>query len=176
MHITILHNRDHELLELRRRRSVAGQGDRHPDRSPAGAAHHAGGGADRRPSRAVAVDAVAAPAAAGELSPAEQAAGWRTPDGCATCRPAINYYLISTWPKETRDDPQSRLVNERSHANIQKDGTYSVIPAMPAGEVTPEQLLVFESEVGRWCDPVDDTCKAPSTAWQNFPTLVSASP
>ena len=31
----------------------------------------------------------------------------------ATCRPAINYYLISTWPKEARDDPQSRYINER---------------------------------------------------------------
>ncbi|MGZ5181539.1 MAG: nitrite reductase large subunit NirB, partial [Ramlibacter sp.] len=53
---------------------------------------------------------------------------WRTPNGCATCRPAINYYLLSTWPKEAKDDPQSRYINERSHANIQKDGTYSVVP------------------------------------------------
>ena len=49
---------------------------------------------------------------------------WRTPDGCATCRPALNYYLISTWPGEAKDNPQSRLINERAHANIQKDGTY----------------------------------------------------
>ncbi|MFM1909294.1 MAG: hypothetical protein RLZZ591_2971, partial [Pseudomonadota bacterium] len=55
---------------------------------------------------------------------------WQTPNGCASCRPAVNYYLISTWPKEARDDPQSRFINERSHANIQKDGTYSVIPRM----------------------------------------------
>ena len=53
--------------------------------------------------------------------------GWRTPNGCASCRPAINYYLISTWPKEAKDDPQSRFINERVHANIQKDGTYSVV-------------------------------------------------
>ncbi|TMU81078.1 NAD(P)/FAD-dependent oxidoreductase, partial [Bacillus sp. BHET2] len=51
---------------------------------------------------------------------------WKTPNGCPTCRPAVNYYLISTWPKEAKDDPQSRAINERSHANIQKDGTYSV--------------------------------------------------
>ncbi|HRO55108.1 MAG TPA: FAD-dependent oxidoreductase, partial [Alicycliphilus sp.] len=43
---------------------------------------------------------------------------WKTPDGCPSCRPAINYYLISTWPKEALDDPQSRAINERSHANI----------------------------------------------------------
>jgi nitrite reductase (NADH) large subunit len=66
--------------------------------------------------------------------------GWRTPNGCASCRPAINYYLISTWPKEARDDPQSRFVNERSHANIQKDGTYSVVPRMWGGHTTPDEL------------------------------------
>ena len=43
---------------------------------------------------------------------------WRTPNGCASCRPAINYYLLSTWPKEAKDDPQSRYINERSHAHI----------------------------------------------------------
>ncbi|MBL8380266.1 MAG: NAD(P)/FAD-dependent oxidoreductase [Burkholderiales bacterium] len=65
---------------------------------------------------------------------------WQSPDGCATCRPAINYYLISTWPKEAIDDPQSRYINERAHANIQKDGTYSVIPRMWGGETTPSEL------------------------------------
>ena len=65
---------------------------------------------------------------------------WRTPNGCASCRPAINYYLISTWPKEAKDDPQSRFINERSHANIQRDGTYSVIPRMWGGHTTPDEL------------------------------------
>jgi nitrite reductase (NADH) large subunit len=65
---------------------------------------------------------------------------WRTPNGCASCRPALNYYLLSTWPKEAEDDPQSRFINERSHANIQKDGTYSVIPRMWGGETTPSEL------------------------------------
>jgi nitrite reductase (NADH) large subunit len=65
---------------------------------------------------------------------------WKTPDGCATCRPALNYYLISTWPHEAQDDPQSRFINERAHGNIQKDGTYSVIPRMYGGVTTPQQL------------------------------------
>jgi nitrite reductase (NADH) large subunit len=65
---------------------------------------------------------------------------WRTPNGCATCRPALNYYLISTWPHEAQDDPQSRFINERAHANIQKDGTYSVIPRMFGGLTTPAEL------------------------------------
>jgi nitrite reductase (NADH) large subunit len=65
---------------------------------------------------------------------------WRTPNGCATCRPALNYYLISTWPHEAKDDPQSRFINERAHANIQKDGTYSVVPRMWGGITTPSEL------------------------------------
>jgi nitrite reductase (NADH) large subunit len=65
---------------------------------------------------------------------------WRTPNGCATCRPALNYYVLSTWPHEAKDDPQSRFINERAHANIQKDGTYSVIPRMWGGETTAKDL------------------------------------
>ena len=41
---------------------------------------------------------------------------YRTPDGCHVCRPAINYYLISTWPDVVADDPRSRFVNERVRA------------------------------------------------------------
>jgi nitrite reductase (NADH) large subunit len=66
--------------------------------------------------------------------------GWRTPSGCASCRPALNYYLISTWPHEAKDDPQSRFINERAHANIQKDGTYSVIPRMWGGITNASEL------------------------------------
>lgn len=69
-----------------------------------------------------------------------QGMDWRTPDGCASCRPALNYYLISSWPGEAEDDPQSRFINERAHANIQKDGTYSVIPRMWGGQTTPSEL------------------------------------
>ncbi|WP_213309222.1 nitrite reductase large subunit NirB [Paraburkholderia sacchari] len=65
---------------------------------------------------------------------------WRTPNGCATCRPAINYYMLSTWPREAVDDPQSRFVNERVHANIQKDNTFSVVPQMKGGVTTPDEL------------------------------------
>ncbi|MBZ0091641.1 MAG: (2Fe-2S)-binding protein, partial [Sulfuricellaceae bacterium] len=65
---------------------------------------------------------------------------WRTPDGCSSCRPALNYYLISTWPHEIKDDWQSRFINERAHANIQKDGTYSVVPRMWGGMTTPDEL------------------------------------
>jgi nitrite reductase (NADH) large subunit len=65
---------------------------------------------------------------------------WRTPNGCATCRPAINYYMVATWPRDAVDDPQSRFVNERVHANIQKDNTFSVVPQMKGGVTTPDEL------------------------------------
>ncbi|RTL32348.1 MAG: NAD(P)/FAD-dependent oxidoreductase [Burkholderiales bacterium] len=82
-----------------------------------------------------------------------KAKGWRTPNGCASCRPAINYYLISTWPKEAQDDPQSRLINERSHANIQKDGTYSVVPRMWGGETTADELRRIADVVDKYQIP-----------------------
>jgi len=78
---------------------------------------------------------------------------WRTPNGCATCRPAVNYYLISSWPKEAKDDPQSRAINERSHANIQKDGTYSVIPRMWGGETTADELRRIADAVDKYQIP-----------------------
>ena len=78
---------------------------------------------------------------------------WRTPNGCASCRPAINYYLLSSWPKEAKDDPQSRFINERSHANIQKDGTYSVIPRMWGGETTAAELRRIADAVDKYKIP-----------------------
>jgi len=65
---------------------------------------------------------------------------WREPDGCASCRPALNYYVLAAWPAEAVDDPQSRFINERVHANIQKDGTYSVVPRMWGGLTSPNEL------------------------------------
>ena len=82
-----------------------------------------------------------------------QALGWRTPNGCASCRPAVNYYLISTWPKEAKDDPQSRFINERSHANIQRDGTYSVIPRMWGGHTSAAELRRIADAVDKYNIP-----------------------
>jgi nitrite reductase (NADH) large subunit len=65
--------------------------------------------------------------------------GWETV-GCDICRPAINYYAAMTWPKDYKEDSTSRLVNERVHANIQKDGTFSVVPRMYGGAANPEEL------------------------------------
>ena len=78
---------------------------------------------------------------------------WRTPNGCASCRPALNYYILSTWPKEAKDDPQSRFINERAHANIQKDGTFSVIPRMWGGETTAADLRRIADVVDKYRIP-----------------------
>lgn len=78
---------------------------------------------------------------------------WKTPNGCDKCRPAINYYLISSWPHEAKDDPQSRLINERAHANIQKDGTYSVVPRMWGGLTTPAELRAIADAAEKYQVP-----------------------
>jgi len=82
-----------------------------------------------------------------------QALAWRSPTGCASCRPAINYYLLSTWPREAIDDPQSRFINERAHANIQKNGTYSVIPRMWGGETNASELRRIADVVDKYAIP-----------------------
>ena len=65
---------------------------------------------------------------------------WKTQDGCQACRNALNYYLLCAWPNEYEDDAQSRFINERAHGNIQKDGSYSVVPRMFGGMCTADQL------------------------------------
>ncbi len=81
------------------------------------------------------------------------ALGWKTPNGCDKCRPAINYYLISSHPHEAKDDPQSRFINERAHANIQKDGTYSVVPRMWGGLTTPDELRAIADAAEKYKVP-----------------------
>ena len=76
---------------------------------------------------------------------------WKTHDGCASCRPALNYYLLARWPEEYQDDAQSRFINERAHGNIQKDGTYSVVPRMFGGLVKPDELRAIADV----CDKYD---------------------
>ncbi len=75
---------------------------------------------------------------------------WKTPDGCQKCRPALNYYLLCAWPGQYADDGRSRFVNERAHANIQKDGTYSVVPRIWGGVTTPAQLRAIADVAERY--------------------------
>lgn len=66
---------------------------------------------------------------------------WKQEEGCSKCRPAINYFLGMVHLDAYHDDRDSRLVNEKMHANIQKDGTYSVIPRMYGGVTNAKDLM-----------------------------------
>jgi nitrite reductase (NADH) large subunit len=82
-----------------------------------------------------------------------QACNWTTPDGCHSCRPALNFYLLADWPLEYADDPQSRFINERKHANIQKDGTFSVVPRMWGGITIPNELRAIADAADKYMVP-----------------------
>lgn len=83
-----------------------------------------------------------------------QELGWRTSCGCPSCRPALNFYLLADWPLDYRDDAQSRLVNERLHANIQKDGTFSVVPRMWGGVTNPRELRAIADAAEKYDVPM----------------------
>ncbi len=78
---------------------------------------------------------------------------WKSSCGCAKCRPALNYYLVSDWPDEYADDYQSRFINERAHANIQKDGTYSIVPRMWGGMTSSKELRAIADVVDKFAIP-----------------------
>ncbi|MGR3250716.1 MAG: nitrite reductase large subunit NirB [Paracoccus sp. (in: a-proteobacteria)] len=80
--------------------------------------------------------------------------GWKTVGGCHSCRPALNFYLLAEWPLEYQDDRQSRFVNERNHANIQKDGTYSVVPRMWGSVTTPAELRAIADAADKYDVPM----------------------
>jgi nitrite reductase (NADH) large subunit len=66
-------------------------------------------------------------------------------DGCETCKPAVASILASLWNENVLE--KGRLTaqdsNDRFLANIQRGGTYSVVPRIPGGEITPEKLIVI---------------------------------
>lgn len=66
-------------------------------------------------------------------------------DGCETCKPLVSSLLASIWNdmilKKGNDTAQDS--NDRFLANIQKGGTYSVVPRVPGGEITPEKLVII---------------------------------
>jgi nitrite reductase (NADH) large subunit len=60
--------------------------------------------------------------------------------GCEVCKPALSYMMDMVWCGEHQEDRSARYVNDRVHANIQKDGTYSVVPRIRGGVTSPEEL------------------------------------
>jgi nitrite reductase (NADH) large subunit len=63
--------------------------------------------------------------------------------GCEVCRPAVASILASTWNDFVLEHATIQDTNDRFLANIQRGGTYSVIPRIPGGEITPEKLIVL---------------------------------
>lgn len=65
--------------------------------------------------------------------------------GCETCKPAVASIFASLWNRHVMDRPTHGLqdTNDRFLGNIQRNGTFSVVPRMSAGEVTPDKLLAI---------------------------------
>ncbi|MBL4607054.1 MAG: (2Fe-2S)-binding protein, partial [Pseudomonadales bacterium] len=65
--------------------------------------------------------------------------------GCDICRPVVGSILASCWNDYIleKDNTPLQDTNDNFLANMQKDGTYSVVPRIPGGEITPEGLIVI---------------------------------
>ena len=65
--------------------------------------------------------------------------------GCEICKPTVASMLASSWNEHVLDTPRVSLqdTNDAFLANIQKDGTYSIIPRIPGGEITPDKLIIL---------------------------------
>jgi nitrite reductase [NAD(P)H] large subunit len=60
--------------------------------------------------------------------------------GCEICKPALSYMLDMLWCGDHDEDRSARFINDRVHANIQKDGTFSVVPRIRGGVTSPDEL------------------------------------
>jgi nitrite reductase (NADH) large subunit len=60
--------------------------------------------------------------------------------GCEICKPALSYMLDMLWCGDHEEDRSARFINDRVHANIQKDGTFSVVPRIRGGVTSPAEL------------------------------------
>ena len=60
--------------------------------------------------------------------------------GCEVCKPALSYMLDMLWSGGHEEDRSARFINDRVHANIQKDGTFSVVPRMRGGVTSAAEL------------------------------------
>lgn len=64
-------------------------------------------------------------------------------EGCEICKPAVASILATVWNAMILEHDTIQDTNDRFLANIQRGGTYSVVPRVPGGEITPEQLIVL---------------------------------
>jgi nitrite reductase (NADH) large subunit len=73
-----------------------------------------------------------------------------TGTGCDICKPVVASILASTSSEHILDGEQASLQDTNDHflANLQRNGTYSVVPRVPGGDITPEQLILI-GEIAR---------------------------
>jgi len=74
--------------------------------------------------------------------------------GCARCKPALSYILDVVWCGDYEEDRSARFVNDRVHANIQNDGTFSVVPRMYGGVTSPAELRRIADVAERYAVPM----------------------
>ncbi len=65
--------------------------------------------------------------------------------GCEICKPTVGSILASCWNELITEETHVGLqdTNDTFMANMQKNGTYSVVPRVPGGEITPDKLIVL---------------------------------
>ncbi len=64
-------------------------------------------------------------------------------EGCEVCKPVVGSILASLWNDHIVEHATIQDTNDRFLANIQRGGTYSVVPRVPGGEITPDKLIVL---------------------------------
>ena len=69
-------------------------------------------------------------------------------DGCEICKPTVGSIISSAWNEPILDHASLQDTNDSFLANIQQDGTYSIVPRIPGGEITPEHMILL-GEIAR---------------------------
>ena len=70
--------------------------------------------------------------------------------GCEVCKPAVASIFASLWNEPILEQDTIQDTNDRFLANIQRGGTYSVVPRVPGGEITPEKLIALGQVAKRY--------------------------
>ena len=74
--------------------------------------------------------------------------------GCEVCKPALSYMLDMLWCGDHDEDRSARFINDRVHANIQKDGTFSVVPRIRGGVTSPDELRRIADVADKYAVPM----------------------
>jgi nitrite reductase (NADH) large subunit len=74
--------------------------------------------------------------------------------GCEVCKPALSYMLDMLWCGDHEEDRSARFINDRVHANIQKDGTFSVVPRIRGGVTNPAELRRIADVAEKYAVPM----------------------